>query len=564
MIHLTARESDLPSRGTAQVTAFTLDPDRLLALKRRHGDNWFNYAELLDEAAFEIKQEFLDEISALGRFQNNPLLWWSSKFASKNPHQSDLFLLTCYTVLISRLPRLHRELWCFVEEPWLYHTLWENLRDSRSFRFYGRPAARLRLWHSKVKFWTKALLLPLATAFRGGYRLFKVRQSFKPRPVQADGLLYSWVEKRSFNAAGEFTDVYLGNLRAILENLDKRVVRLADINFDLRLMDLVKTNKMVPVESYGSYGDLLGSLLYVFRIPGKESLRVGSLGLGYLITRAELDENASSGIRKYYSAYQMFRRLKQSWRQVGFMVYPFENQPWEKVMLLALKTDEKMAFIGHQHSTLPELVLNYYPGKYEKEAGPLPDVIACSSEYHVPVLQNYFSPRAKVINVGALRHGRPDAAPGKRDPQKIAVFLPINRRIAKMMLDSLLWINASDYKYLIKAHPDVPVDGELKGAHLEVTSMPAERLMQECSAVIYASTACGVQGAERGLKVFLFRHEYLETYAGGRQFNPRIIRNFKELEAKIGEIPPPEPFAYFSPANPPIWGEILRRRTPNR
>src|SRR4030067_1696462 len=59
------------------------------------------YSEEFQQIYIELKKDFLDWISEIGKNQSNSI-WWATNIAYKSPFASDLFLNFCYLYLIKK------------------------------------------------------------------------------------------------------------------------------------------------------------------------------------------------------------------------------------------------------------------------------------------------------------------------------------------------------------------------------------------------------------------------------------------------------------------------------
>src|SRR5262249_1327461 len=86
------------------------------------------------------------------------------------------------------------------------------------------------------------------------------------------------------------------------------------------------------------------------------------------------------------------------------LIYTYENQPWEKVMLLGFRRSlPETLLIGVQHAPLAEQYFSGHPSRLQWEDGTAPDVLVAMGEEFRGRLIDGGAPAERVVVGGALR-----------------------------------------------------------------------------------------------------------------------------------------------------------------
>jgi len=372
--------------------------------------------ETLTRLAYELKQPFLDWLAVMGRAQPDPVIWWGSTLASRSPLQTDIFLLVCYAELVHRwieqaAPSSSRLV--VIEDPWLAVVLKRRYGHDRRVGFSGSP---LRSCLLDAAVWLLRTPLTTVRTLLGSIKLMLVarvvcgrRDRLGTTGTQRAVLLYTWIEARCFPSPGTFADPWTGRLEEILSARGHQVWRLTALDIPARLLMRLRpfAERLVVTPRYVRFRDIVRSISCQFRIHRRDQVsRFGEWNLAPLLCRAQLQEWGLGRFAHYQLLYfSMCRIAERLGHKVQCLVYPFENQPWEKVSCLAWRQEApQVRLVGYQHAWAPPLLLSYFLGAHEHEILPLPDRIVANSEFNLRLLRAGGYPPERLVNGGALRH----------------------------------------------------------------------------------------------------------------------------------------------------------------
>ncbi len=399
-------------------------------------------------------------------------LWWATDFSSKNRFKS-------------RLPDLIQE---FIQ-------LVQNTVKDKSPAVLGSVSWQIRL--SLKKYFKKAgmaicvpsfgfiLLRDVVSEFfrrliggvyhffrlifRNWYTRFLLSAKFQndfadPRPVY---LIKTFVYDHSFANDGMYNDVFFGELQKFLQEKGERVIFFANILGDFK--SCVKKIKhcsnavILPIDFFGSVFPIFESVLVsCFYWPQvKEPVNFLNYEVSDLIN-AELS-SCSSYIQPYqFLHYRQTKALLKKFSIKTFL-FTFENNPWEKMCVLALREfSPQTKILGYQHTVTVQASANMFSSIEEEAIIPKPDCILTVGAVTKRIIERYTQISSlPIVAACALRYESlwPLAPLPRTKTFNILLALDGVVDVYKMVncvIDQL--DGQKKYKIIIRTHPVLPVE----------------------------------------------------------------------------------------------------------
>jgi len=232
----------------------------------------------------------------------------------------------------------------------------------------------------------------------------------------------------------------------------------------------------------------------------------------YFVEYEKKKENASRGYVENLLCFYSFKNLSKFFKKNVFLIYPFENQPWEKMLVMAFKRFNKIAF---QHSTMPPDWLDYKMSIYEEDA-PVPENILTTGKVWSECLRNGF-PKSNIKEVGALRFSylfdRTLKKNSNDSRKNITVLLAISTSLSVSLQRQLLKIlnimDLSRYGIRVKAHPYLPKTAILKKdfssfENCRFTDENVDKMLADSQLVITSSSTVAFEAVFLGVKDLYF------------------------------------------------------------
>ncbi|MBI2104118.1 MAG: hypothetical protein HYT90_00855 [Candidatus Omnitrophica bacterium] len=509
--------------------------------------------EAVTRLAHELRQPFLDWIGEAGAKQPDPVAWWGSALASKSPLQIDLFLLVCYAELVRSWVREGQETaGCIVvvEHPWLASLLRQHLAGD------PRVACRGVGWSWRARdaaAWVlKMLAAASVEALWGMKAMAAVRWTFRGTADPMDGLtgravlICSWIQPRCLAEPGRLADPWTGRLGEILTAHGERVKRLTPLQVPSPLLPSLRAfaPSLIVTLRHVTAGDLLRAVSSRFRLRHLRCLsRFRGWDYAILLSAEELRERGQSHVTHGRLFCAAMRRIARRYgAKVKCLIYPFENQPWEKLLCLAWREQAPhVALVGYQHTWVPPLLLPYGLGARERQIAPLPDRIVANSEWNLRALKAGGFPEETLFMGGALRHehlhrstngGARDprsAASASTQPPAVLVAFPLHKAHASRLLTDLLeefrrplMVNgaAEPVRFALKLHPSFPLRQFCRRPPalppwIAWSDEPLSQSLAEADLLLYAGpTSTGWEAALSGVPVLKYQSDLLDIDAG--------------------------------------------------
>ena len=553
-------------------------------------ENRYFTGNLLQEVAYEQKQPFLDFLAELGLKQKNQLYWWASDIAYKNPLTSDFFLHWCYASLFGRVcfkeEGRQKLLLVFVQDRWLYKCLSQRYGvNTPGLRFLSRKwvlpeALKLSIRFIAVRGYF--LLRAIRHLGRSGRVASRNGRTLETRDGKGRVYLCSWIQDRFFTESGEFQDAYWGRLPEILTGNGFSITYITHLFLSSALKRKClgySEFEFTFLDHYIRLGDIFRSFFARFQIHYGRELK----WLETLLQRQALCEVFLHNHLAYYFAFK--RWLKESGQEKMTIIYPFENQPWEKMLCIAAsESGKETRLIAYQHSTVPPLLLNYFLGSGESDNMPFPHCIVADSDQALKILKNAGYGRIELVNGGALRYEYLHRTKGnvsqqeKRGSRTVLVALPYLANLAYEML--LAVFNAfrepeDGLRIIIKFHPAVSskhlgIQFPVWPAHFEKTEKGISEILKEVDLVICWSANIVLEMLLSGVPVIRYRSENTIGLDVLDETDEMAIKSCHEDDMRgvvlsalnensnhLTQEFSKDVSRFFSPVNEEVWTEVV-------
>lgn len=486
--------------------------------------NRLHLGNRLHTVAERLRQPFLDFIGNLGRVQRDRLGWWASSCSWKNSSRSDLFLLACYLgvadELLYDLEGLDRRLVIVLEDPWLFSQLRDMYAERPGVQFHGSPVLWLKCLRAFVfgigsrVVWSGRLLRQYV-AQRWLWKWETCQLSNRPQIG-----LYSYPQDRCLNGTDGWTDPYLGNLDSILEKAGHSIVRFSPPEVGGYESALAKrSHYFAPLILWSTIPSFLRSLRASWRPVWPSITKIGGLPVRRLLLREWWLDRWRSSHFLFHLFFESFTTFLAC-SQIRLLIYPYENQPWERLLVLAARA-QHVPTLGYQHGGgLAPFMLPYFYGEGEADWAPVPDMIVTSGVYSFELLAAGGVPRSRLTVGGSFRHEYLWSArefpsvPLPSGRVQILVAMPIDHDLTQHLLHSLRKAfpdgGASDgLEFIVKPHPMSAFEKQDLQWPAKVAVDSFDGALRCCAVVLYSGSGTGIEAWVMGRTVLRYRSELL-------------------------------------------------------
>ncbi len=507
--------------------------------------------EAVTRVATEMKQPFLDWIADMGRSQKDQVNWWASSLASSSPLASDLFLLVCYTRLVQEWLHTDREgplRLVIVEDPWLALTLRRQFARHPRVRWCGGSVAACLSdairWVAKIPWVMGATLRSAIQSFLIVKRVFRHVADGVEEAPQGLTLIYTWIEPRSFSTPGTLTDGWTGRLKELLGREGACVKRLTPASLQPSLLPHLRpvADQCIVTPRYLTLWQIVRAVCGWCRLQRLPHVaRYQGWDYRFLLYRELLREWGQANFGYYRLGYAAMHALaRREGPRVQTIIYPFENQPWEKLLCLAWRAAAPhVKLIGYQHAWVPSLLLPYSLATGQSEHAPLPDLIVANSAFNLACLAEGGYPASRLVNGGALRYEYLHAASWRATPngartapsggtgRTVLVTLPISRAHAMSLCAALvsefrrpLLLDGQLVRFLLKCHPALPMarlspDPVTLPPWMVLSQAPLGQLLPSVDLLLYVGpTSSWWEARLHGVAVLKYLTDLIDMDAG--------------------------------------------------
>lgn len=481
--------------------------------------------EQLNEISEDLRQPFLDFVAEIGALQRDHIGWYASTFAWKIWDVSDLFLLICYQSLVAKLiaewTAGSERLVVVIEDRWLYQQLEDVFKDRRSVTFTGKPA----LWPWKFK----TMLVGLGRRFWWAGRVawsWQLQRWYRrgvnlQRPAAPAAAIFSLPQKQCLAAKTGWKDPYLDGLDRSLAAAGFAVARFSPpeaVGFE---QDLARRALYFsPLVLFVPFSSLWRSIAARWHPVWPSDLQVADRDVRWLALREWWWDTGRASQFLFRLLYESSRRFLASapW---SLVVFPYENQPWEKLLVLAAR-EQGIKTVGYQHAIVPRLFLSMFFGHGEAAQTPLPDVIFASGDQTYRLLLKGGTPAAQLAMGGSRRYqhlSKTELPAGGTVPEpgiqsRVLVVLPIDKVLAEHLMSALsrafpLGGEAEGIRFLMKEHPAAPFAWREETFSAEPVRESLETALNRCGTVLFAGSSAGLEAWLLGRRVLRYRSELL-------------------------------------------------------
>lgn len=346
----------------------------------------------------EFLRGYVDLIGSIGK-ENNFFEWWATDIASKNRFTSRIpELLTYFLEIIRIVESKQLGIMVVVNPDWTVvsslkkaclkdHVEWIIDTGFVRWRFLSFIATRLRKLGSVIYAFGKISIRAIYSRIALGEKIKSTINASEPYC-----LIKTFVYNHSFSEGHNYRDVFFGKIPELLSK-NKKVCIFAYVfgNYRYCLQEIKKCSSfiIIPVEFFTNFLDLISAFktLILTRI-----VISSKYFFGYEVSDIIRNELARTwnGIQYYQLFHYWFLKRLLSRLKVETFLLTYENNPWEKMCIAALRQVSPDTFIiGYQHTIVSHASANMFPSRFEFGIMPFPDKILTVGKATKDIMERY-------------------------------------------------------------------------------------------------------------------------------------------------------------------------------
>ncbi len=378
-------------------------------------------------------EEYLALMDDLAR-KHHSRCWFATFTAARNREASEFF----------------KDLYGYISGPGRFERSYRN--GFPYARFFAISAMRT------LRIWTRALIVKI---------LFSavVRKASKKKGLS---VIRSWLFLRSVGPDRAYRDQFFGILPEYLEARGENVVIVGSVYSDryfriIKRLISAKGSVVIPQEYFVSFLDPVRIIIDILKRRTRINEKVAFRGRDITeILKFHLDRDftdmAFENIMSFYMTKNLMKRL-----DVKTYILTYENNPWEKMTLDAIKTcSPSTKTIGYQHTIVSLGKLGMRLGEYEKLHMPMPDRIVTNGKATKDIVIKYGNYPADRIATGcALRFKTgilKDKDALRRKGGKTILLAPtaLCQSVGILNVAYEAFKDMPEYRIVIRPHPGFP------------------------------------------------------------------------------------------------------------
>ena len=514
----------------------------------------FNYDETFTD---NFSQAYIDFIGEIGlRFK--PEKWWITWTSSKNRFTSQLFnTLLRYHELLYALDNTEKMLAVVDPPPPIIKALKKRLQKEgkRIIILGNNPIGNLTVL---IKERLTSAIDIADYLLRMFLRIFytKLRIGGKCKKVLEKGGRYyvikTFLYESSFPKNGGYKDAFFGVLPDFLKRKGKRVLIFAMSQAPLkRILEGIQNSNdfpVIPLEVLLTWRDLLLCLLRLlsYRLPIKNALFMNYDVTPIVADALARDLRESSPLIAIFHK-KAVERLSQ-WIDIETLALTYENNPWEKMLILGLKGNSpETKIIGYQHTVIPRASINMFTSKKELRTMPMPDIIITTGLVNKETLLNYSAISDDMVKAGpALRFEYLFEMERSVRPGSRRLLLGLEgifevHHMVNYVLDELK--DRRDIEITIRTHPVLPYSTIEHKIRHDIDSYPHVSLsigkalmedLSECDVLMYWGSTLGIEAMKLGIPIIHFDTGSLLSYDPLFEF--KEFKHIVNTNSRLGDV----------------------------
>lgn len=468
------------------------------------------------------KEQFLKEyVNLIGGLnnKNQSLKWWSYGLSSKDyvssPFYNELFMLIC---LIDKIRDLKSGIIIVIAD--------SQRLASQLKLYYEKSAVKVIMSGFKSKIYIslfsflKSMISSLLFVIRQYYRIIicalflRGRRLFdKKRAGEKRYIVRSWSATDSLSSS-PYNDIYFGPLHSDL--LSKGInagIIVGVIDNYLKAVGIMRRyDKPMPQEIMLNLVDPIVALVYCRIKPCKikEPVYFRNNDITLLLNSCLAYERSGGQDLRNMIYYFIGRRLARQYNP-EVCIFGHENYPWEKMMILGIRSAARTFIIGYQHSVLYQSLTSVLLSSKEKGIIPLPNRIVTVGN----ITKNYMEKEGN-YDPAILRAGCSLSVVGsdftfraRPKGKNLLVILGCYPRAKEMVEFVVASLKDSGFHLILRPHPASPLSDYadrlafdlLTIKAVEISTGSLEKDFERSIAVLYDGSKVALEAMRAGLPV---------------------------------------------------------------
>jgi len=511
--------------------------------------NKINISKILSESQYNNRDIYINYIDNL-EYNTEKNRWWASTLACKNPWISDFYLSFSQIDVFNKIyeQQINANLLVVVEQEYLYRAIYDNYSKNSDIVFHSSVSDNVKLKHLVKRSYRFINAVPSAMMLKK-----KFNDIFEGSIYNFDNgndygtlLVPTFIDERSFRT-GVYKDPFMGK---VLDDITFKkhdiVIMPIVVNASREQLKLVnewlvdmKYKVFFQQSSFNVFGGLLYLVKKIGNLPQKtNSSFLLNYNISALINHERNNDWANFDMQTFLFNEFSFKFSKVKGNKL--LIYPFENQKWERCLLFALKNTNSVYSVGIQNAPSPLLSLRYFVSKKVINHIPLPDTIIATGKVSY---ENIFDNYKTILNVYQSNSSRSflsfDNTKSKNDIPRVLVGCSIGLLESIELITFVISaLKEIDVLVNIVPHPQVRFNYEELlnqiGAtpNIKLSNIGFSKELEMSDFVLFDSSTVGLEAMSNNITPVFIGHEY-SVHVNPNEFDSKATKyvySTKELK----------------------------------
>lgn len=364
----------------------------------KHGVLEITRQQKLNEA---LRDDFLSEyINLVGMISQecNSRAWWATDIASKNRETSRLtFLLYDFLSIVETISKANSDIFLIINPSWvLIDSLQAYLSKKKlASQFFPDNFGKWKeIISARFRATARVLYTFLKLSVRKVYFTFRLRKRIRELSRKKEYyIVKTFIYDHSFLSDGSYRDAFYGSLPSFLKQKENIIFFATILGHPRVCIEKIRrchSDVIIPIEVSLSFKDAIRSTIET--VFTEIQIKDKKLFFGFDVTgivNGEL-KRTCNGIDLYQSLhYDMTRRFVEYLKVKTFLL-TYENNPWEKMSMQAIREfSPETEIIGYQHTVVPQSSANAFISSKESNIIPMPDRILTVGKIPKEIMEKY-------------------------------------------------------------------------------------------------------------------------------------------------------------------------------
>lgn len=482
-----------------------------------------NFLKEFIKIQYENRDNYIDYIdkSEKSDFGNE---WWNTRISGKNPWISATYFRFCQILLLKNILQKNKNkdvnILIVFEEFCVFKSAQDLIKNHFTCKIenlYVKQNLRSNLILKGII--RRASVIPyyLIQAIR-----LKLIFSDFSNKIFLDNkvFVFSFLDDRCF-VNNNFEDPFLAKFLKKI-NITSKISYIPVINnISSKKLLIFKNwlkknqNSVTFLPYYFSLNGLFSEILNSRLLYNSKNKFLSDVNLSFLINRERLEEWSEFSLQNF-----LIRKVSNNIKSTSnkkLIIYPFENQLWERNMLSVFQNDNQIIIYGVQNAPAPKLSIRYFVSKSLVKHLPLPNLIFVTGNisyenlfpfYGNNILKKISSSRKIVNNIKKSS----SESVSTNIMVACSISVPESIQLINFVFNSLN--NVNNYKITIVPHPLSKFNYSkylktINVSHNFYLSKDYSFTLNNSKYILFDSSTAGIEGLLNGLVPIRISNEYM-------------------------------------------------------